>query len=196
MNTPPCGIGQTSPVAASCGIAEAGYRAGLAVGGAVSRGKTPRKRRIWPKTRRFPLFPPSGVSPKIAGRTSLATAAGGIAEARLPSRFFRRRDGFSLLFPRGRDGKGAFRRIPGIFPFSRPAGTAPGQFIGYKCIYLFPGHILHPHQKTARNRHNKLCLGRCLNNAPRCGGKKAPRWIQASPPVPVHLFRLRRRLPR
>jgi hypothetical protein len=102
--------GQTSPAAI------AGWRCGGRL-----KGRFSRERGGWPraisevkvKRGENPVFhsPPAlGCQPLHNSPAGFShTAAGGIAEAQLPGRFFRRRGGFPLLIPPGRDGKSAFR---------------------------------------------------------------------------------------
>jgi hypothetical protein len=95
--------------------------------------------------------------------------------------------GSGTPLPPGGDGKSTCGQIFGVFLSSRPPGTAPGQFVGYKLSYLFPVHRLRSTQSTARNRYNLLlCLGRYLNTPPRYGGKKNCRaGKKALPPIPA-----------
>jgi hypothetical protein len=80
----------------------------------------------WGENPAFSRPPASGCQPpQIARRVSHAAATGGIAEARLQSRFVRSRSGLPFLIPPGRDGEGTFGRKSGLSAFSRFAGTAP-----------------------------------------------------------------------
>jgi hypothetical protein len=66
-------------------------------------------------------------------------------------------------------------------------GLTQAKRVGLRHRYLRLSHLNHPRpppNNRTRNRHNLLlCLGRCLNTAPRCGGKDPATLDRCSPPT-------------